>query len=119
MGRNYGSTRRGFPDIPTLSSGGVYRELYLYDVKGEMMTAYGDNPIPFMGNKKKLLLKSCPFCGSGAQIEYWHGGKKTKRMVSCSNPYCSVGPQVCGETPQKAIEKWNQRLGEIADRGER
>lgn len=56
-------------------------------------------------------LKPCPFCGGAAEIEFWHGGKPSKRMVSCSNgnETCEVAPQVTGETKREAIEKWNQR----------
>ena len=56
-------------------------------------------------------LKPCPFCGSEAEIEFWHGGKPSKRMVSCADDTgtCEVAPQVTGETKREAIEKWNRR----------
>lgn len=56
-----------------------------------------------------LTLKACPFCGSPAQIEFWHGGAPTKRMVSCSGDDCEVRPMVTGETKRSAISKWERR----------
>jgi len=55
-------------------------------------------------------MKACPFCGSPAQIESWHGGPPTKVLISCSNEYCQVGPAVCGNTKHKAIAIWNHRV---------
>lgn len=54
-------------------------------------------------------LKMCPFCGAPAAVQYWHGGKPTKRMVSCSNAQCEVGPQVTGETYREAANHWDTR----------
>lgn len=61
----------------------------------------------------------CPFCGSPATIEYWHGGRPSKRMISCSDaadtPFgrpdatCHVGPSVTGETRAEALRRWNGR----------
>lgn len=55
----------------------------------------------------------CPFCGSPATIQYWHGGKPTKRMIRCSDSLpgaiCWVGPGVTGETKSEAIRRWNRR----------
>lgn len=56
---------------------------------------------------KRLL--PCPFCGAQAQIECWHGGPETKKMVSCSNDWCPVGPKTTGDTPREAISNWNTR----------
>lgn len=64
--------------------------------------------------------KPCPFCGAPAMIEYWHGGKPTKRMVSCSGQgdtllrgkrpiTCHVSPSVTGETRTEALARWNSR----------
>jgi hypothetical protein len=61
----------------------------------------------------------CPFCGAPATIEYWHGGRPTKRMIACSNragllrsppgATCEVSPCVTGETRREALAHWNQR----------
>lgn len=57
----------------------------------------------------------CPFCGSPATIEYWHGGRPSKRMIACSgrpnhdNYVCDVGPMVTGETRAEALRRWNAR----------
>ncbi len=59
----------------------------------------------------------CPFCGSPAEIEYWHGGAPTKRLLSCSNPDCWVDPSVTGETRQEAIDRWNARPTPAAEGG--
>lgn len=56
---------------------------------------------------KELL--PCPFCGAHPTIEPWHGGKPTKRMVSCDNDDCAVCPSVSGETEREAITRWNLR----------
>lgn len=63
----------------------------------------------------------CPFCGTPATIEYWHGGKPTKRMISCGGQAdtlmrgnrpitCHVAPSVTGETRAEALRRWNARL---------
>ena len=57
----------------------------------------------------KTKLKPCPFCGSPAQIEPWHGESPTTVLISCSNEYCKVGPMVCGESEKKAMGYWNKR----------
>lgn len=54
-------------------------------------------------------LKPCPFCGGPAVIEYWHGGKPTKRMVSCFSEQCPVQPSVTEETYREALDAWNER----------
>jgi hypothetical protein len=61
----------------------------------------------------------CPFCGAPAQIQYWHGGKPTKRLIGCSGVHdtlmrqspvtCHVGPSVTGETEAQALKRWNAR----------
>ena len=61
----------------------------------------------------------CPFCGSPAEIEFWHGGRPTKRLISCSDragtlgskqsAQCHVGPSVTGETKAEALANWNRR----------
>ena len=54
-------------------------------------------------------VKTCPFCGSAAKLEPWHGGSPTKMMVSCSNEQCPVAPATTGETRAEAIDQWNTR----------
>jgi hypothetical protein len=61
------------------------------------------------GEKYDGRLLGCPFCGLSPTILPWHGGPKTKRMVRCFNESCYVQPSVCGDTPLKAIKKWNCR----------
>lgn len=51
--------------------------------------------------------KPCPFCGSQPFIEFWHGGRPSKRMIHCA--YCEVSPKVTGETKAEALDHWNQR----------
>ena len=52
---------------------------------------------------------ACPFCGEYPSIEPWHGGRQTKRMISCDNDDCAVQPSVTGETRGQAIDSWNSR----------
>lgn len=54
-------------------------------------------------------LMACPFCGGAPTIEPWHGGAKTKRMVSCVAEDCHANPRVTGRTPKIARERWNRR----------
>ncbi len=51
----------------------------------------------------------CPFCGSPAASEYWHGGAPTKLLIGCSGLECEVRPSVTGETRDEAIAHWNRR----------
>jgi hypothetical protein len=57
-----------------------------------------------------LSLKHCPFCAAPAQVEFWHGGRPSKRMVSCSSDTCEVRPMVTGHTYKVAAARWNMRL---------
>lgn len=59
--------------------------------------------------KVRYDLKDCPFCGASPLIEYWHGGKPSKRMISCSGMSCDVHPSVTGETEREAVERWERR----------
>lgn len=54
-------------------------------------------------------LKDCPFCGASPEIQFWHGGRPSKRLISCSNASCDVLPSVTGETEAIAISKWEKR----------
>lgn len=70
-------------------------------------------PVELLGRKKEMkrvaLVKPCPFCGSLPSIEPWHGGKPTKKMISCDNVDCHVAPQVTGENKSEAVDRWNKR----------
>lgn len=66
-----------------------------------------------------IHLLPCPFCGGEATVQPWHGGRPTKKPISCSNGYhydedggCSVGPSVCGETEEEAAVAWNRRAAD-------
>lgn len=52
---------------------------------------------------------NCPFCGEQATIEFYHGGRPSKRLISCSSTTCEVRPSVTGETHAKALSHWNLR----------
>lgn len=56
---------------------------------------------------------SCPFCGGEPKIQYWHGGKLTKRVIACVRIDCDVNPMVTGETKGEALVRWNRRDGQI------
>lgn len=53
--------------------------------------------------------KSCPFCGAQPTIQPWHGGRPTKKMISCDSEDCDVAPNVTGETRREALARWNTR----------
>lgn len=53
-------------------------------------------------------LRSCPWCGASPEIQFWHGGKPSKRMISCSGDDCEVSPMVTGETEREAIAHWER-----------
>lgn len=52
----------------------------------------------------------CPFCGGPADIQFWHGGGPSKRMLRCADNGCDVQPRVTGATRKVALEKWNYRV---------
>lgn len=54
-------------------------------------------------------LPDCPFCGAPPQVQFWHGGRPSKRLVSCSGVECDVNPMVTGETRREAVERWSRR----------
>lgn len=53
----------------------------------------------------------CPFCGSPATIEFWHGGGPRKRAIRCADEKneCPIIPSVCGSTRGQALADWNMR----------
>ncbi len=60
----------------------------------------------------------CPFCGSPATIQYWHGGGAFKRLIVCSDPDdnpCEVVPSITGETRAEALRHWNRRFDPIRE----
>ena len=56
----------------------------------------------------KLLV--CPFCGTNAVVERWHGGPKRKHRVGCDNDACPALPGVTGKTRAEAVQRWNTRM---------
>jgi hypothetical protein len=78
------------------------RSAYPQHFEGETMT----------DAERNATLLPCPFCGAPAESEPWHGGKKTKTMISCGNEKCDVLPAVTGETPNEAALRWNRRYKE-------
>ena len=56
-------------------------------------------------------LMVCPFCGSEAKMQPWHGGGPEKVHIGCSSDYCKVMPGCTGETPNEAQAVWNRRVG--------
>ena len=56
-----------------------------------------------------MTLEPCPFCGSQPQVQPWHGGPITKRIVGCENDDCAAMPAVTGDTEAVAVERWNAR----------
>lgn len=53
--------------------------------------------------------KPCPFCGAIPEIQPWHGGAPTKKMIACHNEDCDVAPSVTGESRPEALRRWNTR----------
>lgn len=54
-------------------------------------------------------LRVCPFCGEYPFVRTWHGGGPRKRLITCGNDWCDVGPGVTGSTIGKAVRSWNER----------
>lgn len=63
-----------------------------------------------------MKMLPCPFCGAQPELEPWHGGPPTKRLVWCGNEACAVAPMVTGDTKAEAIARWNQRAPRISGR---
>lgn len=63
--------------------------------------------------KKRVVVEplNCPFCGGVPTIIPWHGGRKTKKLISCGGDFCTVYPGITGETRKLAVEAWNTREG--------
>lgn len=55
-------------------------------------------------------MKVCPFCGGHPVAEPWHGGSPRKIIIQCDNEDCDVLPDVTGESPEDALERWNKRV---------
>jgi hypothetical protein len=56
-----------------------------------------------------LTPKTCPFCGSAAVMEPWHGGGTKKTAVHCDADRCWAQPMVTGPTSRSAVDRWNVR----------
>ena len=56
-----------------------------------------------------MILKSCPFCGSKAEIECKRN--LNTWIVQCSNFYCPASYMIGAdyETEAEAVEVWNHR----------
>lgn len=63
-------------------------------------------------------LDPCPFCGSAAKVEHWHGGSVRKRRIGCDNDACDVSPSVTGANLKVAVRRWNTRLNPLTGRVE-
>lgn len=74
-----------------------------------MKFTHENKPTVTLNSKQAKALKKCPWCGSGAYIEHWHGGGPDKHAISCSNGECFVTPMVVGESLAIALNRWNKR----------
>lgn len=60
-------------------------------------------------SENKSLLKSCPFCGSKATVNYNDYSKVY--FAGCCSPYCKICPQTLPyETKEEAVNAWNRRI---------
>jgi hypothetical protein len=70
---------------------------------------WADGTLRAIEPRPDKALKPCPFCGSSAEIEPWHGGPPTKVLISCGDEYCQVRPSVAADTRRQAVRIWNRR----------
>jgi hypothetical protein len=58
-------------------------------------------------------LKSCPFCGGEATVQYY---RARNWGAGCKNGNCLVQPEVWGRSRDRLIAAWNTRNGDHDDR---
>jgi hypothetical protein len=59
------------------------------------------------------VARPCPFCGEQPHATPWHGGERSKLMISCpggtGDGDCDVVPSVTGQDWLEALARWNTR----------
>lgn len=78
-------------------------------IKGEMRIRMNKTETVVIDGREQKLLP-CPFCGSAAKIQPWHGGGPRKRLISCTGEFCAASPSVAGSTRMNAAKIWNTRV---------